>query len=176
MCELTAGYTKKCDVAGGVDKIHIFPVKDGNGVSTIASYTVAAGEVTALTLVSGKKAWTFNIEPETANFEAPSSGEAVAGSAAYTHTSNVTLHGSTAADGVLADQLVKGRHAVIHQMADGTYELLHMTNGGKAQVTRQSGTAYEDMNGRVVALTSKEKAGSVKISSVIVASLLEVAS
>jgi hypothetical protein len=176
MCELTSGYVKKCDNSGGVDVQYIFPVKDANGVSTIATYTVVAGEVTALTLTAGKKAYTFAVEAETANFEVASSGEKTAGSNAYTHTSNTTLHGNAKEDIVNADNLAKGRHAVVHKLADGSYELLHMTNGAKAQITRSSGTAYEDMNGTVIAMTSKEKLGGLKISSTIVASLLEVAS
>ena len=176
MCELTSGYVKKCDNAGGVDVVYILPTKDNDGVSTIATYTEANGEVTALTLVSGKRAYTFEVEAETANLEVVSSGEKTAGSNAYTHTSNVTLHGNQKEDVVTVEALDKGRHAVIHKLADGSYELLHMTNGAKFQSTRQSGTAYEDMNGTVIVGTSKEKKKERKISAAIVASLLEVAS
>jgi len=96
MCELTAGENYTCDAAGGVDKVYIFPVRDDAGESTIASYATTGGNVTDLVLVDGKKAFTFNIEAETASFTDDSVGEKVAGSNAYTHTSTVVLHGNTA--------------------------------------------------------------------------------
>jgi len=172
MCELTAGENYTCDAAGGVDRVYIFPVRDDDGVSTIADYQTSGGNVSILTLVDGKKAFTFNIEAETASFTDDSVGEKVAGSNAYTHTSTVVLHGNTAETIVNVENLDAGRHAVIHQMADGSYELLHMTNGGKSQSSRASGTVYEDMNGTTLTITSKEKKKARKISEEIVQSLL----
>ena len=172
MCELTSGENLTCDAAGGVDKVYIFPVIDSNGESTIATYDTLGGNVTDLTLVNGKKAFVFNIEAETASFTDDSVGEKVAGSNAYTHTSTIVLHGNSADTIVNVENLDAGRHAVIHQMADGTYELLHMTNGGKSQSSRASGTVYEDMNGTTLTITSKEKKKARKVSQLIVDSLL----
>jgi len=176
MCELTSGEDYTCDAAGGVDKVYIFPVRDDAGVSTIATYDTTGGNVTDLTLVSGKYAFAFNIEAETASFTDSSVGEKVAGSNAYTHTSTVVLHGNTADTIVNVENLDAGRHAVIHQLADGTYELLHMTNGGKSQSERASGTVYEDMNGTTLTITSKEKKKARKISEAMVQSLIAPAS
>ena len=171
MCELLAGHNDACDAPGGVEKVEIFAVKDDQGNSNIASFTTANGAVTALTLVNGKKSHAFNVEVETANFTVDSVGEKTAGANAYTHTSTVVLHGNTAQDIVNVDNLDNGRHAVIHHLADGTYELLHMENGGKAQSSRASGTVYEDMNGTTLTITSKEKAPAYKIDESIVIAL-----
>ena len=47
-----------------------------------------------------------------------------------------------------------------------------MTNGGKSQSSRASGTVYEDMNGTTLTITSKEKNKAYKISQALVDALL----
>lgn len=170
---ITGGYEEDCDVAGGVDKHYAFPVRH-NKESTIDTYEVdlATGEVTAITLKAGYKAFAFTVEAETGSFGAVSNGEKAAGSSAYTHTSTMVFHGNTGDNLVQVHAMNVGRHAVIHALADGTFELLHMTNGGKNASDRASGTAYVDMNGTTLTLTSNEKIYAPKISSTLVDSLL----
>ena len=172
MCEIASNYTKGCDAPAGVEVVYAFPTIDSSGVSTIASFTHTAGDVTALTLTSGKQANTFSVEQETATFNVTSVGEKANGADASTHTSTFIFHGNTADDLVRVDALNKGRHALIHQLSDGTYELLHMENGAKGASDRAAGTLYEDMNGTTMTMTSKEKIASLKISEAIVTSLL----
>jgi len=172
MCELGAGYNDLCDAPGGVKKVYIFATTDGSGTDTVEAFTTSNGSVTDLDLINGQKAYTFNVEQETATFTVDSVGEKTAGSNAYSHTSTVVLHGNTASDIVEIDNLDKGRHAVIHQLTDGTYELLHMDNGAKCQSSRTPGTLYEDMNGTTLTFTSKETIPAYKISSTIVNALL----
>lgn len=176
MGEIAQGYTEPCDVAGGVEIVYGFAVKQCDGTSNIATYEVTNGEVTALTLISGKQAYAFEVEVETANFQTESVGEKANGAAAYSHTSTIVLHRNLSSDIVNNDAMVKGRHAFIHKLNDGTYELVHMTNGAKCQVTRASGTSYEDMNGSTITATSREKTPAYKISSTIVDALLTPAS
>ena len=169
MCEITGGYESGCDNTGGVDVVYIFASR---GVEA----TVTNGEVTALALPSGKYAYPFYVEAETANFTVDSVGEKTNKATGYTHTSTVILHGNTKEDILNIDKLNRGRHSLIHQLADGTYELLHYNNGAKSNSSRASGTVYEDMNGTTLTFTSKEKTPSYKIDASLVTAILAPAS
>ena len=170
---ITGGYEEQCDVAGGVDKHYDFPTR-ANGATTIDTYEVdlLTGTVTDLTLIAGYKSFPFTVEAETGSFTADSAGEKTAGSISYAHSSVCVFHGNTGDNLVNIHAMNVGRHAVIHALADGTYELLHMTNGAKNQSARASGTAYTDMNGTTLTLTSNEKLYAPKIPVALVEALL----
>ncbi len=176
MCELTSGYDKLCDRAGGIDTLYAFSTKDANGTSNIDTLTVADGAVTALTLVSGKYAYPFNVEMETATFTDTAIGERANNAYAREQSATVVLHGNTASMIVQIENLCKGRTTLIAKMNDGTYEVLFLYNGAKVSDERTPGTAYEDMNGNTLTFTGKETSKAPKISSAIVLALLEPAS
>ena len=59
-CALTSGFTLPCrDGVGGVKTIYI------TELANFASATIASGVVTALTLDTGKKFWTYELTEET---------------------------------------------------------------------------------------------------------------
>lgn len=176
MCELTSGYDKLCDRAGGIDTLYAFSTKDANGASNIDTLTVADGAVTALTLVSGKYAYPFNVEMETATFTDTAIGERANNAYAREQSATVVLHGNTASMIVQIENLCKGRTTLIAKMNDGTYEVLFLYNGAKVSDERTPGTAYEDMNGNTLTFSGKETSKAPKISSAIVLALLEPAS
>lgn len=176
MCELTSGYDKLCDRAGGIDTLYAFSTKDANGTSNIDTLTVVDGAVTALTLVSGKYAYPFNVEMETATFTDTAIGERANNAYAREQSATVVLHGNTASMIVQIENLCKGRTTLIAKMNDGTYEVLFLYNGAKVSDERTPGTAYEDMNGNTLTFTGKETSKAPKISSAIVLALLEPAS
>ena len=172
-CEITTGYVKSCDSVGGVATLYAFPVKDSNGISTIDTLTYANGTITALTLVAGKYAFSYNVEIETATFN--DKGVGARNTASYGREQSATniLHGNTASMIVEIEALNTGRHALIHKLNDDTYEVLFLENGAKVSDDRTPGTAYEDMNGNTLTWTGKEKRKAMKISSNIVIALLE---
>jgi hypothetical protein len=172
-CEITSGYNKVCDSPGGVDTFYAFAVKDSTGASNYQTLGYADGEVTALTLVTGKYAFPFNVEIETASFTDTASGERTAGAYARTQAGTAMLHGNTAAMITDIEAMGKGRHAIIAKMNDGTYEIFFMENGAKVTDERATGTAYEDMNGTTLTFAGKEKTKACKISSTIVLALLD---
>lgn len=176
MCEITAGYDKVCDSPGGVATWYAFAVKDSNGASNYDTLTYADGEVSALTLVTGKYAYPFNVEIETSTFTDTAVGERAAGAYGRSQSATVVLHGNTASMITQIENLCKGRTALIAKLNDGTYELLFMENGAKVTDERTPGTAFEDMNGNTLTFTGKERYKAMKISSVIVEALLEPAS
>jgi len=172
MCELTSGYSKICDLAGGVDTWYIFSNKASDGSDNIDTLTVANGEVTALTLVAGKYAFPFNVEIETSSFTDTAVGERANGSYAREQSATIILHGNTSTMIRDIEDMCKGRVTVIAKMNDGTYEVLFLNNGGKASNERASGTAFEDLNGNTLTITGKETSQAPKISSTIVLALL----
>ena len=176
MCEITSGYNQICDLSGGVDTWYAFSLKDSTGTSNIATYTVAAGAVSALTLVAGKYAYPFNVEMETSTFSDKAVGERANGAYGREQSATVILHGNTAQMIVQIEAFGQGRHVLIAKLNDGTYELLFATNGAKSTDERTPGTKFEDMNGNTLTFTGKEQTKAPKISSAIVAALLEPAS
>jgi hypothetical protein len=172
MCELVTGYDKICDLAGGVDTWYIFATKDSSGNSNIDTLTVANGEVTDLTLASGKYAHPFNVEIETSSFTDIAVGDRPNGSYAREQSATILLHGNTASMIEMIEDMCKGRVTVIAKLNDGTYEVLFLNNGGKASDERATGTAFEDMNGNTLTITGKETSKAPKIDSAIVSALL----
>jgi hypothetical protein len=173
-CEITSGYNKVCDSPGGVDTFYAFAVKDSSGVSNYVPNTleVEDGAVTAIELKTGKYAFPFNIEIETASFTDTKAGERTNGAYARTQAGTVMLHGNTASMITDVEAMAKGRHAIIAKLNDDTYELFFMENGAVVSDERATGTAYEDMNGTTLTFAGKEKTKACKISSTLVFSLL----
>lgn len=166
MCEILSGYKKDCDEAGGVATVYAF---DKNAVETL---TVVGGQVTALTLKTGKFIYPFYVEMETATFTDEAVGERTAGAYARQHTGTVVLHGNSAQTIANLDQLGRGRSIWVFELNDGTYEMLFLRNGAKATDSRTPGTAYEDMNGNTITLNGKEKNKAPKISAALIAANL----
>lgn len=174
MCELTEGRDQTCDSPGGSRKAYLFSVKDSAGLTNYQTGpTIVTGAITALTLKTGKYAYAFNVEPETIEASADSIGDSAKNSTAYAHKTVLSLAGNTAADIDASTRLCKGRVGVILELNDGTYELYHYENGGKVQRSRTPGKALDDMNGAVLTITSRQTTPEVKISSVILAAMLE---
>lgn len=176
MCELLSGYNKVCDITGGVETWYAFATKDTNGESNIDTLTFSNGAVTALTLKSGKYAYPFVVEQETSFINDTAIGERANGAYAREQAGEIRLHGNTASMIVMIEAMAKGRTTWIAKLNDGTFEIFFLENGAKVSDARQSGTAYEDMNGNVLTLTGKERYKAMKIDSAIVLALLEPAS
>ena len=173
MCEITSGYNQGCDEAGGVKAWYAFATKTDAGVSNIATLDVVGGEVTDLTLASGKFAYAFLVETETSSFTETSVGEKANKAFGVEQSGTIILHGNTKEMIVQKELLARGRHTIIAQLNDGTYEVLGLENGLKINYERATGTAFEDMNGNTLTATGKELLPAPKISGVIVEALLE---
>lgn len=177
MSELLSGYTTKCDTSAGVETWYAFTTKDcSTGLSNVETMTIANGACTALTLVTGKYAYPFNVEPETSTFNDKGLGESANKSYGREQSATILFHGNTADMITQIETMCTTRTTLIAKCNDGTYELLFATNGAKCNDDRAVGTKYEDMNGTTLTFSGKEKIKAVKIDSSIVASLLEPAS
>ena len=85
----------------------------------------------------------------------------------------MSLAANTAADIDMCERLIKGRVGVILELNDGTFEIYHYENGGKVKRSRTPGKALDDMNGFTLEITSRQVRPEMKISSAIVAAMLE---
>lgn len=167
MCEIANGFDKICDSAGGVAKAYAWSTAETD------TLTFANGTITALTLNSGKYAYTINFEIETSTFTDTAIGERANSSYAREQSATIMLAGNTAAMITNFEEIAKGRTTVAFELNDGTYEVLFLENGGKLIDERTVGTAYTDMNGTKMTFTGREKSRASKVSSTIVLALLE---
>ncbi len=174
MCELIASINGiNCDEAGGVDTWYAYSLYDSTGASNVDTLTIVAGEVTALTLVTGKYAYPINVEQETSTGTDNAVGERTNGSYAREQSASIMLHGNTKEMIVSIEQLAQGRTVLIAKLNDGTYELLFSQFGAKCLDERAFGTAFEDMNGTTLNFAGKEIYKAPKIDSATVLALLE---
>jgi hypothetical protein len=177
MSELLSGYSAKCDDSAGIETWYAFTTKDcGTGDSNIETLTIVDGNVTALTLVTGKYAYPFNVEQETSNFVDKAIGSTESKSKAREITATIVFHGNTADMITQIEGMTESRTTLIAKCNDGTYEILAPTNGMKCMDERASGQKYDDLNGNTLTFTGREKLKARKISSSIVMALLEPAS
>lgn len=167
MCEITAGFEKICDSAGGVSRAYWWNTSD------VDTLTVVAGNVTALTLNSGKYAYPIDFEIETSTYTDTGTGERANSSKAREQSATILLAGNTAAMIAQIDAATGGRVTVAFQLNDGTYEVLFLENGAKVSDVRTPGTAFEDMNGNTLTFTGKEKTKAPKVSGSIISAMLE---
>lgn len=170
MCELLSGFDLGCDESGGIETVYAYSRKN------VATFTHLNGEVTALTLNSGKYAYPINVEQETAVFTDTAVGEKATKGYGREQSGTVLLYGNTAEMIVNIEAIAKDRTCWIAKLNDGSFELYFSQFGAKVNDERSTGTAFEDMNGTTLTITGKEKYRALKISSAIVLALLEPAS
>lgn len=164
---ITSGYDRDCDAVGGVKTLYAWNTAD------LASSTVTAGELTAVSLDSGKYAYAFNVEIETATFTDTAVGDRANNSYGREQTATVVLHGNTKEMIVTIEALCKGRTTWAVELNDGTYEVLFLENGAKCNDERTPGTAYEDGNMNTLTLTGKEPSKAPKVDASLITALLE---
>lgn len=175
MCEFTEGRARICDTVAGSKRMFMWAIMDSLGLSNYtAPPTIVDGEITALNLKPTKYLYVFNVESETLDGQSNSIGEKTNTSTAYEHTTVSKFAGNTKEDIANAIKLCKGRVGVALELNDGSFEAFHYEDGigGKVQRARAIGVALEDFNGSTLTITSKQTLPEMKISSVLVNSLL----
>lgn len=176
MSEINEGFDMRCDDIGGVSTWWLFENKTCAGASNIASSSYASGEITALELASGVYAHPILVEEETSTFTDTAVGDKANKSYGRDQSATIIIHKNDAGDIERIENINTGRYTLIANLNDGTNEVLFFENGAKCNDERTPGTAYEDGNMNTLTFTGKEKRKAMKISNVIVQSLLEPAS
>ena len=167
-CILTEGVTLDCrQGVGGVKKIYLTEFAN---VSTITS---SSGSVSAITMVSGKKFWTIELELEDAQFDENATVSIENGTTFYEQTLTFSVYKMTAKNRNIVRLLTQNRLMVIVQDADDVYHLagetraLHLTASATS-----TGKAMGDKNGYSITLTGKEPLPCNKVNSGVISGII----
>ncbi len=151
-CNLITGEVIDCaDSIGGVDTIYITELQNK------LSITSSSGTITAFTLNSTKKFWTYEMEKE--NAEAMSNGirSVENGTTYYESTVSFTLKKMSAQKRNNLERLIKNRVMIIVKDNTGVYWLYGETKGMDLTTSEaKSGKAFGDLNGYSLSFTGKE--------------------
>ena len=166
ICKLTNGISlKDCDTPGGVSESYFINIED------VDTMTVTNFQVSALTLKNNATAYKIAFEPQTSNFASNSVGSVENSSAAYEQTCEIKINKID--NNVLAqiDALTKGRHLVIIQKNDKTYEMYFHEGGAKFVANYSTGTALEDASGVTLTATHRQPSNMLIVSATVIENL-----
>jgi len=165
-CKLTNGINlKDCDTPGGVSESYFINIED------VDTLTVTDFQVSELTLKSYATAYKIAFEPQTSNFASNAVGSVENSSAAFEQACEIKINKID--NNVLAqiDALTKGRHLVIIQKNDKTYEMYFHEGGAKFFANYTTGTAFEDPSGVTLTATHRQPSNMLLVSATVMASL-----
>jgi len=166
ICKLTNGISlKDCDTPGGVSESYFINVED------VDTLTVTDFQVSDLTLKTDAKAYKIAFEPETSNFSSNAVGSQENSSAAFEQACEIKIN--KVDNNVLKqiDALTKGRHLVIIQKNDKTYEMYFHEGGAKFFANYTTGTALEDASGVTLTATHRQTSNMLLVSATVMSSL-----
>jgi len=166
ICKLTNGISlKDCDTPGGVSESYFINIED------VDTLTVTDFQVSDLTLKTDAKAYKIAFEPETSNFSSNAVGSQENSSAAFEQACEIKIN--KVDNNVLKqiDALTKGRHLVIIQKNDKTYEMYFHEGGAKFVANYTTGTALEDASGVTLTATHRQTSNMLIVSATVMASL-----
>jgi len=166
ICKLTNGISlKDCDTPGGVSESYFINIED------VDTLTVTDFQVSALTLKTDAKAYKIAFEPETSNFSSNAVGSQENSSAAFEQACEIKIN--KVDNNVLKqiDALTKGRHLVIIQKNDKTYEMYFHEGGAKFVANYTTGTALEDASGVTLTATHRQTSNMLLVSATVMSSL-----
>tara|TARA_R110000796_G_scaffold78832_2_gene175660 strand:+ start:506 stop:1039 length:534 start_codon:yes stop_codon:yes gene_type:complete len=168
---LTAGFTLDCvDSTGGLQDFLIT-----NSENITPGFTVAAGEVTALTQVGATSFYRYGLEEEDADFISTENKSVENGTLFYETILNFTINKLSKEKNVELQLMAAARKlAIIFQDGNGTWHAIGLDNGAKKMGgTNQSasGKAFGDANGYTIGLMAKESHYPYTVDPTVVAGL-----
>jgi len=171
-CEITSGKARGCRTGiGGIKSSIKVAIED------VDSATLVDGNITAITLVSGKRGYEFFYEDESSNFGDVGTGNRQAGTFVSAQTLTESFTDMTQETAQLLRTLAKNRCLTVIRYKDGTNKVAGYETGMMVDtITHNSGTAGEDKNGADVVWSCKEKDLAYNISTALADSLLVAAS
>lgn len=185
MCKLIAGKTKVCRKGfGGMDGAIIGEIEN------IDSVTISNGVVTAMTMKTGERAWSFDVEDETSNLGEVVNVNRANRTVVSTQTLSLMNNDYETATRNVGQDLTIGNYFVIGRYNDGNWKIAGLSidkttneidldlSGGLSITTEthNSGTTKEDKNGDDWVFEGKENIKMLSISKDIANSLLVVVS
>lgn len=152
-CNIVEGYAIACrDSIGGIKTV--FATEFEN----VQSFTESSGVATAVTVISGTKFWSYNLEKENAEMTENETGSVENGTLFWEQTLTFTLKKLTAAQRNNMKILAQNRLVIIVLDNNGLYWVLGRHNGMDKVGTNdaKSGKALGDMSGYTLSFTGKE--------------------
>lgn len=165
-CDLLQGRQIDCrDGNGGAETVYITELENE------LSKTTASGIVTAFTLNTGKKFWTYDLEKEIGELTETEQVSVENGSTFYEQVVTFSIMKLTASSRNELRLLAQNRLHIIVKDNNGTFWLLGEERGMDKVGTNESktGKAIGDLNGYNLAFLGKEQAPMVEVT----ASLLD---
>jgi len=167
-CNIIEGISLDCrQGAGGIKKLYL------TEFANVSSITSSSGQVSAITMVAGKKFWTVEVELEDAQFDENVTVSIENGTTFYEQTLTFSVYKMTAKNRNIVRLLTQNRLMVIVQDADDVYHLagetraMHLTAGPGS-----TGKAMGDKNGYSITLTGKEPLPANKVNSGVISGII----
>lgn len=151
-CNLITGEVIDCrNSVGGIATIYITELQNK------LSITSSSGTITAFTLSSGKKFWTYEMEKENAEMTSNATISVENGTVFYESTVSFTLKKMSAQKRNNIEKLAQNRVMIIVKDNNGLYQLIGETNGADLTTAEgKTGKAFGDLNGYTLTFTAKE--------------------
>ena len=166
-CELTVGHSIDCrDYIGGIQAVYL------SNFDNVSSYAETAGTMTAITQVTAKSFFLYNLEKENGVFTEAQEGNLETGSNMYTGTLTFTVKKLSAA---LVQELklvaLSRLWIIIKDNNDNYFSFGAQFGADMLSSEAGTGTAFGDMNGFTLNFTSKEKDPMVLIPQAVIDTL-----
>jgi hypothetical protein len=153
-CAIIEGYILDCKQgAAGIKNLYF--AEYGN----VSSVTTTSGVTSAITMVAGKKFYTYQVRPEAADFKYSGKISLENGTDYYESTVELPLYKMTAKNRNIIDLLKQNRLVCIVEPVDPNLSpilLGELRGGDVTAIDGGTGKAMGDMNGAKVVITFKE--------------------
>ena len=166
-CAIIQGYEIPCrNSVGGISEIYLTEIENK------VSLTAASGVITAFTLSSGKKFWTFKMEKENAEFTEKIVPSVENGTVYYEQEVKFSMKQLSASNRNNIRQMVQNRLFIIVKDNNGVYWLLGEVNGCDLGASDgKTGKAMGDLNGYSLTFMGKEPASAQQVTGTLLATL-----
>ena len=167
-CAILSGYTKDCrNSIGGIKTVYI------TELSSKSSITSASGNISAFTLIAGRRFYTFDLEQAVGNYSCNPKPNAANGSLYFEQTLNIKIPKFAATFAYQIKNLAANDLMIIALRQSGEYVLLGEANGMKmGDGTGPSGVAMGDFGGFDLNFTAMEPDAAKTINAGLIAGLL----
>lgn len=166
-CILTQGNSLPCrSSVGGIAEIYIAELANKNVLTT------TSGVITAFTMASTKKFWTYFMEKEDATFTDTITVSAENGTKYSEQTGTFTIKQLTSANRNELELLAQNKVMVIAKDNNGTYWLYGESNGlDVTSIAATTGKAMGDMSGYTITFAGKETVSAKAVTGSLLATL-----
>jgi hypothetical protein len=166
-CTLIQGNSIPCrESVGGIAEIYIASLGDKSSITT------TSGVITAFTMASGKKFWTYAMERENASFTSTTTVSFENGTKFDAQSGSFMIKQLNSSNRNEIDTLCKSRLMIIAKDNNGVYWLYGEVNGLNVTTSAATtGKAFGDMNGFTITFEGNETAPPKEVTAALLATL-----